>query len=628
MSHDMKTANLSNGTPMILMRSVFLIMMATGLRSGAAPGCAPMSFPMVTENALKADVPCHENSTDEDDSSVTLPYRCEQEVDVGLKGRWDQSMLVGRDWAFVRNDDDWSLVDLHAGTVRKLPLPLDLRFHQGNDVLPGLVILRDGSRSRIEDVKGRVLIPSVEVDTSGLNDEFGLDRFCPISDSLHRCWQVGNGNYPPGLLAGPNGFLALDARQGVPSMVPVSWSIQLPGAPGLLYGQSGKVGLVDSAGRFVTPAEYDGFTCLDTGLRLVRGGHWGDVDAKGAFISKGEMPGPRRVEFFPWLATMGIKELPQPGLMDLQRLPMDSRDTFWYTASSTVPDSIRGHWLEKVSVEKVRGAQSMQMRVQIHSAGAERIQIEIDTLRVDDARTQRVLRRLRRVRNTDIADVLLKMGGKCRVRLPSKPTIWEHWQETALAAGTMHPDQLEEAGQPARKAWYDAGGRLSWWDSPMRHWPSPRFFGTNPAGEEGESFELYQNHTQYSSTYGTRVTQHFLAKEGNHEAWLTLGCELGDMGTLRVIQRDSVEREWTWTRVFDLKNSPHPGIIVINENVDPANATLELTGYTQRMRNQDNALVDESTWRVDENKQFRIAKQRHIEYDAQKRVVRIQIGSE
>jgi hypothetical protein len=576
---------------------------------------------------------------DSNDSSCVL----EDERGAPFPGAWDELIQVKGAMTFARKGNAWSIADLRTRKLRSLALPLDRRFHQADVVRPGLVVLRDGARARLEDVTGRVLVESVAIDTTPLlQNSVVLEKFCPMADSSKGCWMIANGLYPPGVLVGPKGFLALDARLGVPLLEPVGWSMALRYAPGLLYGKAGKIGLIDSAGRFVTPALYDGLTCVEENLRLHRQGKWGTFDAQGTFLPQGELPGPQRIEAQSWLdkELPGLKPstMPRPSPDDevSENQPAVVRDTFWYSGASQMPDSLRGRFDKLVQWNTLQGRLPFQTRARFVHAGAGKIRMDLTTLPQEDAKARQLLAKVRASKDNWVLDELYAPKAVLHAVLQEGAGMWEHWLENDLGGLFWQQDSFVQENGYRGVAWTDPKGATLWWDDlnaphvpkgewrskdeieAHPSWPNPALPTRSSDGEIGQTLELGGN----QEWFGIQATDRAVSVDGNFEATVNLAGYPNGKDTLVVTLRTSQgEERWIWEQSSLLENGQR--FLTPARGKGKHQPTL-LVEYSLKQKDKANHLLEESHWRVLSTGTFLLKWQRSLRWDSQGRVASVQ----
>lgn len=522
-------------------------LLAAPSASGPVFGCAPVKLDGSDR---------HRNRCGEDGSKDA---DCELENLDGevLSKGWDEVTGDG-DWALARKGKSWSLVDRRNGKVRKLPLPVDTRFHGYGHVRPGLVVLRDGKRVRLEDVTGRVIAPSGAIEARGIQNGV-LDRLCYLADAKRGCWMVSSGGgFPSGVLAGPQGYLPLDEHLGVSLGRSVSWSFTAPGSGGTIYGDSGRVGWIDSAGRFATRAEFDGFSCVDSAYRPHRAGKWGMLDAKGIFLPKGDLPEPPRMTPEAWRARFlpEVKEVfPMPSAKELQgKLGSPSVDTFWYSGESRLPDSLRSRVVPSYSDGELEGRIPMSLRIRFRPLPEGRASLRMECRRIPDARADRLIKALRKQPSytpESPLDQMLSSIGTVNAVFAVKEEDWGLWGSGEQASWhALALDSLVDSGKYTGKAWRDGKGRLAWWDDrdPMvvdlfpinaqeRNWPLVELAEWAPSGQAARLVRLVGSEILQTEHVGDG--KGFRASIGHGGFEETMEVELEDSTGARI---------WTWKR--------------------------------------------------------------------------------
>lgn len=514
---------------------------------GSVFGCAP----------VKLDGSDRTRNSCGEDGSKDGACELENLEGEALSKGWDEVIAEG-DWAFARKGKSWSLFDRRNGKERKLAYPVDTRFHGQGRMRSGLVVLRDGKRVRLEDVAGRVIAPFGTIDARGIQHGI-LDRLCYLADSKRGCWMVTTeGHFPSGVLAGPQGYLPLDEHLGVSLGRPVSWSFAAPGSGGTIYGDSGKVGWIDSAGRFATRAEFDGFTCVDSVYRPHRAGKWGKLDAKGGFEPKGDLPEPLRMTPEAWRARTvpEVKDaFPMPSAQEMQgKLGVPSVDTFWFSGESRLPDSLRNRIVQSYSDGQLEGEIPMSLRIRFLPLPEGRATLRMECRRIPNAKADRLIKALRKQPSytpESPLDQMLSAIGTVKAVFAVKEQDWEQWGSGEQASWyALALDSLVDSGKYTGKAWRDAKGMVAWWDDrdpmvvdPMpvnaqeRSWPLVELAERGPSGEPARLARLVGSEIQRTDIVGDGKGFRARIGVGGYEE--TMEVEREDSAGIRI---------WTWKR--------------------------------------------------------------------------------
>lgn len=612
----------AKGLPLNLLGLLFISsgLLAAPPASTAIFGCAPISL----EESDRQWYRCGEENSK--DTSCELPSL---DGNVQSSG-WDEVATDG-DWAFARKGTGWSQIDRRTGKVRKLSLSVDMRFHGLQKLRPGLVVLRAGDRLQLEDVAGRVIAPLGIVDTTQM-DNAVLDKICYLSDTTVGCWMVGGGGFPPGVLAGPKGYLPLDEHLGVPLGRSVSWSFTAPGSGGVIYGEAGKVGWIDSAGRFTTRAEYDGFACVDSALRPHRAGKWGELDPKGNFRPLGDLPDPQQLTPEEWRTRTlppTKQAFPMPNAKERKEtLGTVSVDTFWYTGENRLPDSLRSAFEQTYSDPELKGAVPMRVRIRFQPLSETKASLRMECRRIPDAKADRFIDLLRKKppfhSNGHPLDDLLSTIGTLHATFAVKENDWDLWGSGDVTSWrALSLDSVVDSGKYVGKAWRDDHGQLVWWDdrdsmvvdpfslgAQERTWPVVELAQRSPSGRSARQSHLGNSEIRWTEILGNGQGFQVRIERGSNKE--SMKVQLEDSTGTRI---------WTWTRT--------PAVVGARDA-----SPYRLEGLRWLRKDAKGLLREDLVWAVSETygfratsekpPHFRLMSRRVLHRDGLGRIVRVE----